>query len=61
MFHISPNTVGTPIEEGSTIFLPDILGGLIIEFFPIQEPLRPPLLNKLGSSSIRIFNGGVLY
>ena len=53
--------VHIPIEEGSTIFLPGILGGLLIEFFPIQEPLRPPLLNKLGSSSIQILNGGVLY
>ena len=44
MFHISPNTVGTPIEEGSTIFLPDILRGLQIEFFLIQEPLRPPFI-----------------
>ena len=28
-----------PIEKGSTIFLPDILRGLQIEFFLIQDPL----------------------
>ena len=45
--------------EGSTISLPDTLGGLQIKFFLIQEPLSPPLLNKKGSF-IRIFNGGGL-
>ena len=58
-YQVKKGKIYTPIEEGSTIFLPDILGGLLIEFFPIQEPLRPPLLNKMGSS-IRIFSGGLV-
>ena len=35
----------TPIEVGSTIFLPDILRGLQIEFFLIQAD--PHLLNTI--------------
>ena len=58
-YQVKKGKIYTPIEEGSTIFLPDILGGLIIEFFPIQEPLRPPFTKKMGFS-IRIFNGGLV-